>query len=68
MATRFMLYGTHKGEWMGLAPMNKEIALPGAGIFWVAGGKIKEVRVFYDTLGLMQQLGVIPSPEQAVAR
>ena len=62
-ASRFMLYGTHQGEWMGIAPTGKQIALPGVDLFRVSGGKITEVRVFYDTLGLMQQLGVMPSAQ-----
>jgi steroid delta-isomerase-like uncharacterized protein len=67
VATRFMLYGTHQGEWMGIAPTGQQMALPGVDLFRVSGGKIAEVRVFYDTLGLMQQLGVMPAAAQVEA-
>ena len=63
IVSRFMLYGTHQGEWMGIAPTGKQMALPGVDLFRVSGGKIAEVRVFYDTLGLMQQLGVMPAAQ-----
>jgi steroid delta-isomerase-like uncharacterized protein len=63
IASRFMLYGTHEGEWMGITPTGKPIALPGVDLFRVSNGKIAEVRVYYDTLGLMQQLGVMPAAQ-----
>jgi hypothetical protein len=57
VATRFTLTGTHRGEWQGISPTGKSIALPGADLFRIVDGRIAEVRVFYDTLGLMRQLG-----------
>jgi steroid delta-isomerase-like uncharacterized protein len=67
VATRFELSGTHRGEWMGLAPTDRPIALPGMDLFRVADGRIAEVRVYYDTLGLMQQLGAVPAPPAPTA-
>ena len=58
VATRFVLTGTHRGEWQGIPPTGRAVTLPGADIFRIVDGQIAEVRVFYDTLGLMQQLGV----------
>ena len=66
VATGFTFTATHEGEWQGLPPTGKEIALAGADLVRVGGGKIREIRVFYDTLGLMQQLGAIPAPAGAV--
>lgn len=60
--TRFRMTGTHQGQWLEFAPTGRPIDLPGADIFRVEGGRIAEVRVFYDTLGLLQQLGVVSSP------
>jgi hypothetical protein len=39
--------------------------LPFADVFRVAGGKIAEHRVYYDVLGLMAQLGLLPEPASA---
>jgi steroid delta-isomerase-like uncharacterized protein len=65
--TAFQMTGTHEGQWLDLAPTGKRIDLAGADIFRIEGGQIKEIRVFYDTLGLMQQLGVVPLPGAMVA-
>jgi steroid delta-isomerase-like uncharacterized protein len=62
VATRFSFAATHRGEWLGIAPTNERIDLPGADLLRVEDGRIREIRVFYDTLGLMQQLGLAPVP------
>ncbi len=49
-----------KSEFAGIPPTGKRATVPGMGIFKCAGGKIEEVWVSYDTLGLIQQLGVDP--------
>jgi hypothetical protein len=41
------------------------MAMQGISIVRLAHGKIVEERVQPDMLGAMQQLGVIPTPEQA---
>ena len=61
VVTRWTIRGTHKGELMGIAPTGKQITEEGIEIFRIAGGKIVEIRLIHDRLGLMQQLGVIPS-------
>jgi steroid delta-isomerase-like uncharacterized protein len=60
VATRFTLRGTHRGEWQGIPPSGRQVTLPGADLFRIENGQISEVRVFYDTLGLMRQFGVDP--------
>jgi steroid delta-isomerase-like uncharacterized protein len=57
---RFTARGTHKGEWMGIAPTGKQITIPGIAIHRIAGGKIVEDWVSMDMLGALQQLGVVP--------
>ncbi|MBI1886380.1 MAG: ester cyclase [Chloroflexi bacterium] len=59
---RFSLRGTHQGEFMGVAPTNKEVEIAGVAIFRMVGGKVSELWETFDRLGLMQQLGVIPPP------
>ena len=55
------------GEYREIVPNRKIVfddgyEIPGADLFRIENGRIKEIRVFYDTLGLMQQLGVAPAP------
>jgi steroid delta-isomerase-like uncharacterized protein len=59
---RFTARGTHKGDWMGIAPTGKQFTMPGMAIHRITDGKIVENWVNMDMLGMMQQLGVIPSP------
>jgi predicted ester cyclase len=60
VASRFTYRATHKGEFMGISPTNKEVTLTGIRIFRIAEGKIAEQWGESDNLGFMQQLGVIP--------
>ena len=62
VAVRITMNGTNKGEFMGIAPTNKKMTMWMIQIFRIAGGKIVEGWSRYDTLGLMQQLGVVPTP------
>jgi predicted ester cyclase len=41
--------------------------MPGSVFYRIVGGKIVEFRGQLDMMSLMQQLGVIPSPQQAEA-
>lgn len=52
------------GEFEGLPPTGKRAVVQGIFIHRLAGGKIVEDWANRDTLGLLQQLGVIPVPEQ----
>jgi len=54
--------GTHRGELMGIAPTEKEVEAWGVVVVRIAGGKAVESWALGDRLGLLQQLGVIPSP------
>ena len=62
VVTRWTARGTHQGELMGMAATNKEITITGITIDRIAGGKITESWSNWDTIGMMQQLGVVPSP------
>jgi predicted ester cyclase len=53
--------GTHKGEYQGIAAPGRGVTIPGVDIYRIARGKFIELWPYLDTLGLMQQLGVIPS-------
>jgi predicted ester cyclase len=54
--------GTHMGELMGIAPTGKRIEVRGMYLYRLAGGKVVERAGARDMLGLMQQIGAIPTP------
>ena len=62
VAERWMGRGTHQGEFQGIPPTGKRVAVPGVVFYRIAGGKIVEFRGQFDRMSLMQQLGVIPGP------
>ncbi len=65
VATRWTGRGTHQGELMGIAPTGKQTTVSGTTISRVEAGKIVEEWTNWDTLGLMVQLGVVPTPARA---
>lgn len=58
---RWGFTGTHKGELMGIAPTGKQVAMTGISITRIVDGKIVEAWEEWDSLGMMQQLGVVPT-------
>jgi steroid delta-isomerase-like uncharacterized protein len=58
---RYSVRGVYKGKLIGKSPTGKEIAFTGITIQRYDGDKIVEVWDNWDTMGMMQQLGVIPS-------
>lgn len=64
---RFALKGTHTGELMGIPPSGNRFENRGIEIHRFEGGKIAEIWASFDTLLMMQQLGVVPTPERAGA-
>jgi steroid delta-isomerase-like uncharacterized protein len=61
VATRYTIRSTHKGTFMGIPATGKQIVMKGVEIRRIVGGKTLECWDFPDTLGMMTQLGVIPS-------
>jgi len=61
IAVRWTATGTHTGDFRGIAPTGKRVSFAGVAIARVVGGKIVEMWSQPDTLGLLQQLGVIPA-------
>jgi predicted ester cyclase len=62
--TRWTGSGTHTGDLMGIAPTRKKVTVDGIWIHRITGGKIVESWNNWDTLGLLQQLGVVPAMTQ----
>jgi steroid delta-isomerase-like uncharacterized protein len=58
-AIRYTFNGTHHGALRGIAPTGKSTSVAGAVFFHFAEGKVIEQRGVWDSLALMQQLGVV---------
>jgi predicted ester cyclase len=67
VSARFTMHGVHQGEFRGITPSGTEVKMTGIDMIHLAEGKMVEDRVEVDQLGMMQQLGVIASPQQADA-
>jgi steroid delta-isomerase-like uncharacterized protein len=63
VATRWTVRGTHKGEFLGIAPTEKSVAVTGITIYRLADRKIAEYWTNWDSPGLLQQLGTIRREE-----
>ena len=61
VALRWSAHGTHQGRLMGIKPTGKPMTITGQAIYQIAAGKIKEDWINADALGMLQQLGVLPS-------
>lgn len=59
--TRFIWSGTHRGEFLGSPATNRSVRVWGMVIDRFEAGKVKSTRILMDTLGMMQQLGVLPA-------
>ena len=60
VCSRYVMRGTFLGTLMGLLPTGNEFAVRGIDTFRVVDGKVVEIHASFDTLGQMQQLGVVP--------
>jgi steroid delta-isomerase-like uncharacterized protein len=67
VVTRWRARGTHRGELGPIAATEREFAMDGVTIERIAAGRIAEVWVVRDELGLLRQLGLVPEPEAARA-
>ena len=64
VVTRWIAQGTHQGELMGAAPTGNQVTATGITIHRIEEDKIVEEWSNWDALGLMQQIGAVPSPQQ----
>lgn len=58
IATIWTLTGTHKGEFLGIAPTNKKVSVPGITVHQIVDGKILDSQAAWDLIVMFQQLGV----------
>ncbi|MGD8766107.1 MAG: ester cyclase [Desulfobacteraceae bacterium] len=61
---RWAALGTHKGEFLGNAASDNHISITGVHIYRLTNEKLVERWGNWDQLGLMQQIGIIPTPEE----
>jgi len=67
VVSRYTWSGTHQGEYFGIPATGKRVKWTVTTTFKIADGKIHESWINYDRLGVMQQLGVAPTPGQSVS-
>ena len=63
VATRYTWSGTHQGEYFGIPTTGKRVNWTATVTFKITDSKIREAWINYDRLGVMQQLGVVPTSE-----
>lgn len=62
-----VVHGTHQGVFQGMPPTGRTINIALYATQRFAGDKLIETHLLFDALGLMQQIGALPSPEQMPA-
>lgn len=60
VVTRLTMRGTHLGPFRGMPPTGKKVEIVGVSIGRFIDSKAVEGWLFSDSLGMMQQLGIIP--------
>jgi steroid delta-isomerase-like uncharacterized protein len=70
VAIRETMGGTHRGAWKDspvgpLAPTGKQVTVTANVMYRIANNRIVQDVGEVDVLGMLQQLGAIPAPEQA---
>jgi steroid delta-isomerase-like uncharacterized protein len=62
VVTRFTWTGTHRSTFLGIPASGRPVTVKGVVIDRVSGGKMADSRILMDSLGMLQQLGVVPTP------
>ena len=57
--------GTHTGTWRTtdgaeIPPTGRKLDFPFVGVFRVQGGRIRSIRIYYDQVDVLTQLGLMP--------
>ena len=61
VVTRVTWRGTHRGEFRGTAATNKQVDWTGTVILRIVGGEIVERWGNLNQLGILQQIGAVPT-------
>ena len=67
VAVRYTWSGTQRGDFMGIPATHRRVSVSGTSVFRVAGDRVAEEWHLDDVFGLLQQLGVAPTPGQPAA-
>lgn len=67
VVVRWTNTGTHKGEFLGAPPTGGDFSIAGIDVIRFRDDKMAEHWHVVDQLGLLQQLGLLPAPEQGEA-
>jgi steroid delta-isomerase-like uncharacterized protein len=59
---RYLAHGTNTGSFMGAPLTGKKFTIESIVTYRIANGKIVEMWGMNDSMGLMQQLGMMPAP------
>jgi steroid delta-isomerase-like uncharacterized protein len=65
VVARTTFNGSHQAEMRGIPATGKTVSMAGVTIFRLDNGKIAEGWLANDNLSMMQQLGVIPAPQES---
>jgi steroid delta-isomerase-like uncharacterized protein len=68
VVARLTFRGRQQGEFRGFAPTNKQVTVRCTTIVRLASGKVAEEHSIWDSLGLMEQLGIVTLPSQTKAK
>jgi predicted ester cyclase len=63
---QLLMEGTHQGPWLGIPASGKKMQIRMFTIHRVVQGKIVEDWVLVESLGIFQQLGVVPDTANLV--
>ena len=62
VVSRFTWTGTHRATFLGIPSTDRKVTVKGVVIDRLVDGKMADSRILMDSLGLMQQLGALPTP------
>ena len=57
---RWTALGTHKNEFIGIAPTNRQVTMTGLTIYRFSDDRIVQAWNNSDSLGMLRQLGLVP--------
>jgi steroid delta-isomerase-like uncharacterized protein len=60
IALAWTFRGTHQGHFMNIPPTGRAVAIRGASLITVEGGKIKRAFRMWDMAGLLRSVGLLP--------
>ena len=64
VVARIVLRATHQGGSLGIAPTGRQVRVEGIVVVRITNGQIVEGWNVWDQLGLMRQIGALPSAEK----